>query len=135
VKLCLAELPAEAERLIGLRQRLWERFAAELDDVHLNGHSERRLPGNLNVSFGGVVADNLLRELSGVALSTGSACSTASPEPSHVLRALGLSDERIRGALRFGLGRGNTLKEIDSVADRVIAAVRAERAARRPTVG
>jgi len=135
VKLSLAELPAEAERLTGLRQRLWERFTAELDDVHRNGHSERRLPGNLNVSFGGVVADNLLRALSGVALSTGSACSSASPEPSHVLTALGLPDERIRGAIRFGLGRGNTLEEIESVADRVLAAVRNERAVRRSRPG
>jgi cysteine desulfurase len=135
VTLCLAERDAEAERLTGLRRRLWERFVAELDDVQLNGHSQKRLPGNLNVSFGGIVADNLLSALSGVALSTGSACSSASPEPSHVLTALGLSDAKLRGAIRFGLGRGNTPEEIESAADQVVAAVRAERSARRPRSG
>ena len=78
-------------------------------------------PGNLNVSFGGVEADHLLIALTDVALSTGSACSSASPESSHVLKALGLSDARIRGAVRFGLGRSNTPQEIDQVADRLIA--------------
>jgi cysteine desulfurase len=135
VELCLADLPTEMERLAGLRDRLWSRLASGLDDVVCNGHPSRRLPGNLNVSFGGVEADGLLLAMKDVALSTGSACSSASPQPSHVLRALGLSDARIRGALRFGLGRGNTVEEIDAVSDRLIERVREARAARRSGAG
>ncbi len=135
VELCLADLPTEMERLAGLRDRLWSRLASGLDDVVRNGHPSRRLPGNLNVSFGGVEADGLLLAMKDVALSTGSACSSASPQPSHVLRALGLSDARIRGALRFGLGRGNTVEEIDAVSDRLIERVREARAARRSSAG
>jgi cysteine desulfurase len=127
VELCLAELDSEAARLTELRQLLWSRLSAGLDEVHLNGHAERRLPGNLNVSFGGVESDQLLIALTEVALSTGSACSSASPEPSHVLTALGLPDARIRGAVRFGLGRSNTREEIDWVADRLIGLVREAR--------
>jgi len=135
VDLCLEELDSEAARLSELRQRLWGRLSAELDDVYLNGHPELRLPGNLNVSFGGVEADHLLIALEDVAMSTGSACSSASTEPSHVLTALGLSDARIRGAVRFGLGRSNTRQEIDWVADQLIAQVRDARAARFPGAG
>jgi cysteine desulfurase len=130
VELCLEDLGAEAARLQGLRQRLWERLHSELEDVHLNGHPQRRLPGNLNVSFGGVAADRLLVALHGVALSTGSACSSASAEPSHVLTALGLPEARIRGAIRFGIGRGNSAEEIDSVAEQLIEHVRDARASR-----
>jgi cysteine desulfurase len=96
--------------------------------VALNGDPVRRLPGNLNVSFAGVQADALLSALSDVALSTGSACASARGEPSHVLRALGLAPERIRGALRFGLGRGTTEAEIDTVIGRVAEAVTSARA-------
>jgi cysteine desulfurase len=135
VDLCLADLDSEAARLSELRQRLWSRLSAELDDVHLNGHPERRLPGNLNVSFGGVESDPLLIALTDVALSTGSACSSATSEASHVLTALGLSDARIRGAVRFGLGRSNTREEIDWVADRLIAWVREAREKRASGAG
>jgi len=130
VDLCLAELASEAERLTALRQRLWQRLSSELDDVALNGHPTRRLPGNLNVSFGGIEADHLLLALADVALSTGSACASGSPGPSHVLTALGLPEERIRGAVRFGLGRSTTAEEIDWVADHITDWVRADRAAR-----
>jgi len=130
VDLCLAELDAEAQRLTALRQRLWQRLSSELDDVTLNGHPTRRLPGNLNVSFGGIEADHLLLALSDVALSTGSACASGSPGPSHVLTALGLPEDRIRGAVRFGLGRSTTADEIDWVADQIAGWVRAERAER-----
>jgi cysteine desulfurase len=132
VELCLADLAVEAARLRGLRDRLWERLAASLEDLRLNGHPERRLPGNLNVCFGGVEADALISALTGVALSSGSACSSAHPEPSHVLRALGLSDEQARATLRFGLGRSNTEAQIDEVADRLIDEVRALRRRRAP---
>ena len=82
-----------------------------------------RLPGNLNLSFRGIQADALLASLPEIALSTGSACSSATPEPSHVLRALGLSEEVARGSVRFGLGRFNTEQEVDYVAGRVVEAV------------
>jgi len=130
VDLCVEEGEAESQRLRELRGRLWDRLSTELDDVHLNGHPEARLPGNLNVSFGGVDADQLLVALHGVALSTGSACSSASPEPSHVLAALGLSAARMRGAIRIGIGRGNSLAEIESVATQLIEAVRKARRVR-----
>ena len=123
-ELCLEDLDGEALRLRGLRQQLWERLTKALDDVHLNGHPDRRLPGNLNVSFAGVEADGLIVALKDVALSSGSACASASPEPSHVLRALGLPPDLARAALRFGIGRGNTAEEIDWVADRLIEQVR-----------
>ena len=115
VELCVEDLAAESARLTALRQRLWGHLRA-LGGVHLNGPSERRLPGNLNVSFEGVEADALIASLPDVALSSGSACSSASAEPSHVLAALGLPDALSRAALRFGLGRQNTAEEIDRVA-------------------
>jgi cysteine desulfurase len=130
VELCRADLESESARMGELRQRLWGRLTAELDDVSLNGHPQLRLPGNLNVSFAGVEADQLLVALKDVALSTGSACSSASAEPSHVLAALGLPPARIRGAVRFGLGRGNTQEEIDWLAGELVAQVQKLRAAR-----
>jgi cysteine desulfurase len=128
VELCLADFETEASRIAGLRDHLWERLRAGLEDIHRNGHPAQCLPGNLNVSFEGTEAVGLIAKLHGVALSSGSACSSGSPEPSHVLRALGRSDALARSALRFGLGRGNTADEVDRVADRVIAEVRAARA-------
>ncbi len=119
VELCLGELPSESVRLAGLRDRLWERLASELEGVHRNGHATRRLPGNLNVSFAGVEADRLIVAMKDVALSSGSACSSASGEPSRVLRALGLPESLARGALRFGIGRSNSAEEIDWVAERI----------------
>ncbi len=124
VELCVEELPTEGPRLAGLRDRLWQALSAGLDDVHRNGHPTRRLPGNLNVSFGGVDADAILVEFRDAALSSGSACSSASPEPSHVLRALGLPERLLRGAVRFGLGRGNTAEEIEWVAAELVRRVR-----------
>jgi cysteine desulfurase len=130
VSLCLADLDAESARLRALRERLLDGLRRELPgEVELNGDPERRLPGNLNVSFSGVRADALLTALHDVALSTGSACASARGEPSHVLRALGLSPERVRGALRFGLGRSTTEAEIDTVIARVAAEVRSAQAA------
>jgi len=135
VDLCLEDLDSEAARLSELRQRLWSRLSSELDDVHLNGHPKRRLPGNLNVSFGGVESTQLLLGFRDVALSTGSACSSAAPVPSHVLTALGLSKARIRGGVRFGLGRSNTREEIDWVAAQIIAWVRDTREKRAAGAG
>ncbi len=123
VDLCLAEQAGEFDRVTALRERLWWRLADGLDDIECNGHPTQRLPGNLNVSFAGVEADALIVGLKDVALSSGSACSSARPEPSHVLTAIGLSPEHVRSALRFGLGRSTTAEEIDWVADRLIELV------------
>ncbi len=125
-----AEMASEAARLAGLRDRLRERLEADLAGVHVNGSRERRLPGNLNVSFAGVDGDALLMSMPDLALSTGSACSSATVEPSHVLRALGVGEERARGALRFGLGRWNTAEEVEYAAGRIVEAVRKLRALR-----
>jgi cysteine desulfurase len=121
--LCAQEMASEAIRMRGLRDRLQARIEARLDGVTVNGSLTDRLPGNLNLSFRGIQADALLTSLPEIALSTGSACSSASPEPSHVLRALGLSEEAVRGSVRFGLGRFNTEVEVDYVAERVAETV------------
>jgi cysteine desulfurase len=131
VELCVEEMEAESQRLAALRDLLWQRLREGLDDVRLNGHPTRRLPGNLNVAFGGVAADALIAALPQVALSSGSACASARPEPSPVLLAIGLSDAGARSALRFGLGRGTTREQIEWVAEHLIRAVRDARRARR----
>ena len=124
VAIATGEMEDEAKRLSDLRERLWLRLQSELDDVRLNGDSERRLPGNLNVSFGGVEGEALVLALRDVAVSTGSACSSARQDASHVLLALGLSRARALGSLRFGLGRTTTQGEIDRAAASVIEQVR-----------
>jgi cysteine desulfurase len=118
----------EGARLQALRDRLLRQLQSGLEAVAVNGSLEHRLPGNLNVSFAGVNAETLLMSLPEVALSTGSACSSAIAQPSHVLRALGLGDELAHSSVRFGLGRFNTAEEIDSVARRVIESVNRLRA-------
>jgi cysteine desulfurase len=118
-----AVMKDEAKRLKDLRDRLWKGLRT-LDPVTLNGHPERRLPGNLHVSFKYVEAESLMAELDGIALSSGAACTTAKAEPSHVLKALGLPEDLARASIRFGLGRSTTGAEIDTVVDRVAGAVR-----------
>ncbi|MHB2021173.1 MAG: cysteine desulfurase family protein [Candidatus Xenobia bacterium] len=118
------EMAVQGTRLAALRQRLWDGLAARIDRLALNGHPERRLPGNLNVRIRHVEGESLLLRLQAhVALSTGSACTSATLEPSHVLRAIGLSDDEANGSIRFGLGRFNTEAEIDYVVERVAEAV------------
>jgi len=126
--ICGQEMAEEAARLGALRDRLKARLETDLDRVWINGSMERRLPGNLNVSFEGVDGEALLLSLPEVALSTGSACSSATVEPSHVLRSLGLRDDLAHSSLRFGLGRFNTDEEIDYAAGRVVESVRQLRA-------
>jgi len=122
-RLAHEEGAAESERLADLRDRLLARIAGELPGVHVNGGMEHRLAGNLNLSFDGVEGEAILLALRDVAVSSGSACSSASIEPSHVLRAIGLSPERSHASVRFGIGRFNTAEEIEFAADRVIATV------------
>ena len=124
------ELETESGRLRELRDRLWAGLSTSLD-VSVNGSLEQRLPGNLNVCFRGVDGDRLLLALTDIAVSSGSACSTAAPGPSHVLLAIGRDESEARASLRFGLGRGTTREEIDSAVERVVCAVRQERGTRR----
>jgi len=119
-----AELDAEAARLAGLRDRLQARILAGLDRVRINGSQKVRLPGNLNVTFEGVDSQTLMMGLKDVALSSGSACSSAKIEASHVLRALGLDDEAAHSSIRFGLGRFNTEEEVDYVAGQLVDVVK-----------
>ncbi len=114
----------EAERLRGLRDRLYQRLTKELDHVLLNGSLEHRLPGNLNVSFAFVEGEGLMMAIKDVAVSSGSACTSASLEPSYVLRSMGLDEDLAHSSIRFGLGRFNTEEEVDYVADLVIAKVK-----------
>jgi cysteine desulfurase len=113
----------EAARILRLRERLRHRLEAEIDEIRINGDVERRLPGNLNVSFACIEGEALLMSLKDIALSSGSACTSASLEPSHVLRAIGLRDDLAHGSIRFGIGRFNEEGEIDYVAQRVIEEV------------
>ncbi len=113
----------EATKLTALRERLRSNLFLRLDHIHLNGHRTQRLPGNLNVSFDFVDGEALLLSLKEVAVSSGSACTSASVEASHVLRAMGLGDALAHASLRFGLGRGNTEEEVDYVGDRLVEEV------------
>ena len=131
VALGVAEMDAEARRLLRLRGRMLERLSESLAGVFLNGHPERRLPGNLNLSFEGIEADALISDLKEVAVSTGSACSSAKPETSHVLRALGCDERRARSSIRVGLGRFTTAEEVEVATDALIAAVATQRTRRR----
>ncbi len=129
VKLATAEQSEMAEKLSGLRDRLWHHLSS-LPDIHLNGHPTRRLPNNLNVSIEGVHGSTLLAKLQPeVALSSGSACSSENLAASHVIKALGRSDELARASLRFGLGRSTTAAEIDRAGEAVTEAVRTLRSA------
>jgi len=115
---------AEGSRLRSLRDRLRARIMGRLDEVYVNGSSEHGLPGNLNLSFNFVEGEGLMMAIKDVAVSSGSACTSASLEPSYVLRALGVGDELAHSSIRFGLGRFNTEEEVDYVADLVVEKVR-----------
>jgi cysteine desulfurase len=121
--LCRAEMTDEATRLLELRERLRAGIQDQLEDVSLNGHPTERLPGNLNLAFAWVDAGALMTATRDVAVSSGSACTSASVEPSHVLRALGLADELAHGSIRYGLGRFTTAEEVDYAAGEAVRAV------------
>jgi cysteine desulfurase len=136
-ELCREGMADEAQRVLALRERLREALFSQLDDIYLNGHPVHRLPGNLNVSFAYVEGESLLMGLNGstspiavgqtiapIAVSSGSACTSASLEPSYVLKALGVGDELAHTSIRFGLGRFNTEEEVDYVCERVVHEVR-----------
>jgi cysteine desulfurase len=123
VEIARTDRDAETTRVTGLRDRLWAQIS-QLDGIYLNGHPTRRLPGNLNVSVDGVNGNALILGLQPtVALSSGAACSSTKIAPSHVLKAIGRSDALAYAALRFGIGRANTVEEIDRVATAVVSTI------------
>jgi cysteine desulfurase len=127
-ELCRQEMRAEAVRLTALREKLYQGITSRLSEVHLNGHPTERLPGTLNLSFAHVKGDALMMGLRNVAISSGSACTSASIEPSYVLKALGVDDELAHSSIRFGLGRFNTEEEVDYVINEVVTTVERLRA-------
>jgi cysteine desulfurase len=121
--ICHEEMPQESCRMAGLRNRLRDKIMASLDEVYINGSTEHRLPGNLNISFAYVEGESLLMGINDIAVSSGSACTSATLEPSYVLKALGTGDDLAHSSIRFGLGRFNTEAEVDYVAARVAETV------------
>ncbi|MBL3591325.1 MAG: IscS subfamily cysteine desulfurase [gamma proteobacterium endosymbiont of Lamellibrachia anaximandri] len=117
---CIAgeEMATENERLLGLRQRLWDGFK-DMEEVYLNGDEEQRVAGNLNVSFAFVEGESLIMALKDLAVSSGSACTSASLEPSYVLRALGREDELAHSSIRFSIGRFSTAEEVDYAVEKI----------------
>jgi cysteine desulfurase len=116
-------MPEESKRTYALRKRLQDYLFSHLDHLELNGHPTERLPGNLNVSFSYVEGEALMMAIKHVAVSSGSACTSASLEPSYVLRACGVSEDLAHTSIRFGVGRFNTDEEIDYVKEYVVEQV------------
>ena len=116
-------MDSETAHMLRMRTRLHQKITSALDEVYLNGHPTQRLPGNLNLSFAFVEGESLLMGLKDIAVSSGSACTSATLEPSYVLRALGIGDDLAHTSIRFGLGRFNTEEEVEYVGDRVIREV------------
>ena len=117
------DMAQESCKLAGLRNRLKDKIMGRLDEVYINGTMEHRLPGNLNISFAYVEGESLLMGINDIAVSSGSACTSATLEPSYVLKALGTGDDLAHSSIRFGIGRFNTEAEVDYVADRVCETV------------
>src|SRR5437870_4693174 len=122
-EIAMQEMPEESKRLAALRDRLMNKLLSNLDETHVNGTMERHLPGNLNISFVYVEGESLLMGINDIAVSSGSACTSATLEPSYVLKALGLGDDVAHSSIRFGLGRFNTKAEVEYVSDKLIDVV------------
>jgi len=122
--ICRSEMVEEAPRLTALRDRLHNGITQRVNFIRLNGHPTRRLPNTLNLSFAYVEGEALMMKMKNIAVSSGSACTSASLEPSYVLRASGVGDEEAHSSIRFSLGRFNTEEEMDYAADQVVAAVK-----------
>jgi cysteine desulfurase len=122
--ICHEEMSEETKRLSGLRDRLKDKIMGNLDEVYINGSWEHRLPHNLNISFAYVEGESLLMGINDIAVSSGSACTSATLEPSYVLKALGTGDDLAHSSIRFGIGRFNTEAEVDYVANRVVDVVK-----------
>ena len=123
-EIAMNEMAEESKRLTHLRDRLKTKLEENLDEIHINGSMEHRLPGNLNMSFVYVEGESLLMGINDIAVSSGSACTSATLEPSYVLKALGLGDDVAHSSIRFGIGRFNTEAEVDYVADKLIDTVK-----------
>jgi cysteine desulfurase len=123
-----AEMASEAKRLNALRDQLWATLKNRLPDIYLNGDEAQRIPGNLNISFAYVEGESMMMAIKGLAVSSGSACTSASLEPSYVLRALGVTEDLAHTSIRFGFGRFTTEAEIATAADQICAAVEKLRA-------
>ena len=123
-ELCHEEMDTDTARLSGLRDRLNKRLHQKLDEIYVNGSMEHRLPHSLNISFAYVEGESLLMGINDVAVSSGSACTSASLEPSYVLKALGAGDDLAHSSIRFGLGRWTTEEEVDYVVDKLTSVVR-----------
>src|SRR3954466_15114193 len=123
-EIAMNEMATESKRLSTMRDRLMNKFLSNLDEVHVNGTMANHLPGNLNISFVYVEGESLLMGINDIAVSSGSACTSATLEPSYVLKALGLGDDVAHSSIRFGIGRFNNDAEIDYVADRLIDTVK-----------
>ncbi len=123
-KIAMETMPEEIKKLSALRDRLKDKIMGQLDEVYINGSVEHRLPGNLNISFAYVEGESLLMGINDIAVSSGSACTSATLEPSYVLKALGAGDDLAHSSIRFGLGRFNTEAEVDYVAERVVDTVK-----------
>jgi len=122
-ELCQQEMPEESVKLRRLRDRLKDSIMTRLDEVYINGSMEHRLPHNINISFAYVEGESLLMGINDIAVSSGSACTSATLEPSYVLKALGVGEDLAHTSIRFGIGRFNTQEEVDYVADRVVETV------------
>jgi cysteine desulfurase len=123
-EICMHELSEETAKLTALRDRLKDGILSNLDEVYVNGSMEHRVPGNLNLSFAYVEGESLLMGINDIAVSSGSACTSATLEPSYVLKALGTGDDLAHSSIRFGIGRFNTPAEVDYVAKRVVETVK-----------
>ncbi len=123
-ELCQEGMPTESVRMRGLRDRLKESIFSQLDEVFVNGSMTHRLPNNLNISFAYVEGESMLMGINDIAVSSGSACTSATLEPSYVLKALGVGEDLAHTSIRFGLGRFNSEEEVDYVSARVVETVR-----------
>ncbi len=123
-EIALREMPEESKKTFALRERLRKGIMDQLPETYLNGHPTERLPGNANISFAYVEGEGMMMGIKDVAVSSGSACTSASLEPSYVLRALGVGDELAHSSIRFGIGRFNTAEEVDYVVDLVVREVK-----------
>ncbi len=123
-EIAMKDMPEETKKLQGLRDRLRDKIMNNLDEVYINGSWEHRLPHNLNISFAYVEGESLLMGINDIAVSSGSACTSATLEPSYVLKALGTGDDLAHSSIRFGIGRFNTEAEVDYVGERVVETVK-----------
>ncbi|HEY7825735.1 MAG TPA: aminotransferase class V-fold PLP-dependent enzyme, partial [Candidatus Acidoferrales bacterium] len=122
-EICQQEMAAESEKLMRLREKLTKSIMTRLDETFINGSMTHRLPHNINISFAYVEGESLLMGIHDVAVSSGSACTSATLEPSYVLKALGVGEDLAHTSIRFGIGRFNTEEEVNYVADRVVETV------------